>query len=240
MISLSTRFESFSTEHFALIGIFVIVLASVIAYGRIRGDNLRFRRGFAIVICCFTVPMQILQLTPADFSMGTSLPLQYCDLAWMLGVFALWTRNSWAFALTFFWGTTLTIQGVLTPSLGEQFPDPRYFMFWGMHFLTIWAAGYLAAIGERPTWKLYRFAVAVTAGWAVVVMVFNGLTDTNYGYLNRKPPGASLLDLLPGWPTYVIIEIAVIAAVWAGMTWAFERRPQRAKQPATELSDLRD
>ncbi|RNL64276.1 TIGR02206 family membrane protein [Nocardioides marmoriginsengisoli] len=234
MTLLSTRFESFSPEHFGLIGLFLAVFVGLVVYGRRRGDNPRFRRGFAIVIPCFTLPMQIQQLTPGEFGLGTSLPLQYCDLAWMLAVYALWTRAPWAFVLTFFWGLTLTLQGVITPSLGQEFPEPRYFMFWGMHFLTIWAAGYLTAIGDRPTWRLYRFTVVVTAAWAGVVMIFNALTDTNYGYLNRKPPGASLLDALPGWPAYVVIEIAIIAAVWAAMTWAFQTRPQRAKRTSTE------
>ncbi|MET3963513.1 putative integral membrane protein (TIGR02206 family) [Marmoricola sp. OAE513] len=227
MPPLSTRFQAFGTEHLLLLTLFVVVLVAVVAAGRSRGDDPRFRRGFAIAIPCFTLPMQIWQLLPSDFGLGTSLPLQYCDLAWAIAAYALWTRKPWAVALTYFWGLTLTVQGIVTPSLGEQFPDPRYFMFFGMHFLTVWAAGYLVATGNRPTWALYRFAVVVTAAWALVVMTFNGITGTNYGYLNRKPPGASALDLLPGWPAYVVIEIVVIAGVWALMTWPFVRRAER-------------
>ena len=221
----SGRFESFTLEHAVLVTLFLVVLVGLVVLGRTRGDDVRFRRGFALTIPCFTLPMQVIQLLPGEYDAGTSLPLQYCDLAWMLAIYALWTQAPWAFALTFFWGLTLTIQGIITPSLGEQFPEPRYFMFWGMHFLTVWAAAYLAAIGNRPTWRLYRFVVVVTAVWAAVVMVINALADTNYGYLNKKPPGTSLLDVLPGWPTYVAIEIAVIAAVWAAMTWAFNKAP---------------
>lgn len=217
------RFESFSAEHFGLIALCLAVFVVLVVLGRRQGDNLRFRRAFAIAIPCFTVPMQVLQLLPSDFGLGTSLPLQYCDLAWGTAVYALWTRSPWAFALTYFWGLTLTTQAILTPSLGERFPDPRYFMFWGMHFLTVWAAGYLLASGSRPTWPLYRMTVAVTAAWAALVMGFNGVTGTNYGYFNRKPQSASALDLLPGWPTYVVIEVAIVAAVWALMTWPFVR-----------------
>ena len=52
-------------------------------------------------------------------------------------------------------------------------------------------------------------------------ILFNAAAGTNYGYLNRKPDTASLLDLLPGWPAYVVLEIAVVAVVWALMTWPF-------------------
>jgi hypothetical integral membrane protein (TIGR02206 family) len=223
------RLHAFSAEHYLLLGLFLTVFVALVVIGRRHGDNERFRRVFAAAIPIFTVPMQVLQLLPGDFDLGTSLPLQYCDVAWALAAYALWTRKPWAIALTFFWGLTLTIQGIITPALAERFPDPRYFMFFGMHFLTVWAAGYLAATGGTPTWRLYRFAVLVTASWAVVVMVFNGLTGTNYGYLNAKPNSTSALDLLPGWPTYVVVEIAIITGAWALMTWPFNRsRPAAA------------
>lgn len=227
------RFQSFTPEHYLLIGIFGAVLGALIVLGRRRGDDVVFRRAFAIVILCFTVPMQVAQLMPNDFGLGTSLPLQYCDLAWAIAAWALWTRDPRAVALTYFWGTTLTIQAIITPSLGQTFPDPRYFMFWGMHFMTVWAAAYLMASGGRLTWKLYRFVVAVTAAWAAIVMVFNAIADTNYGYLNGKPASASLLDVLPGWPTYVVIEIAIIAGVWALMTLPFLDKHQERRRAAT-------
>lgn len=217
----ANRFQAFSTEHFVLIGLFLAVLVALVSIGRRHGDHPGFRRGFAIAIPVLTVPLQVLQLLPGDFDLGTSLPLQYCDLAWGVAAYALWTRKPWAAALTFFWGLTLTTQGIITPALAERFPDPRYFMFFAMHFLTVWAAGYLAATGATPTWRLYRFTVLVTACWAATVMTFNALTGTNYGYLNRKPSSASALDLLPAWPTYVVVEVVLVAAVWALMTWPF-------------------
>jgi len=64
-------------------------------------------------------------------------------------------------------------------------------------------------------------------------MTFNGVTGTNYGYLNRKPPGTSALDLLPDWPVYVLIEVVLVLSVWALITWAFTRSRDPAEaQPA--------
>jgi hypothetical integral membrane protein (TIGR02206 family) len=215
-------FEAFTPEHALLL---TLLLAGAVAMGRVglrqrvAGDPVRFRRRFAILIPVFTVPLQVLQLLPGDFTLGTSLPLQVCDLSWMVAVWALWTRDARAIALLYFWGLTLDVQAAITPSLEQTFPDPRYFLFWGMHFLTFWATVYVVCLCGGPSWRGYRFALAGTAVWAAVVMGFNGLTDTNYGYLAHKPDTASLLDLLGPWPLYVGAEIAVLAAGWALMTW---------------------
>jgi hypothetical integral membrane protein (TIGR02206 family) len=229
--TLTTRFEPFTGEHLALVVGFLGVCVGLALLGRVqRGTpaELRFRRGFALLIPCFTVPMQVLQLLPGDFDLETSLPLQLCDLAWIAAIVALWTRHWAATALLYYWGLTLTVQGILTPSLEQLFPDPRYFMFWGMHFFTVWAAVYLTFGVRVPvTWRSYRCAVACTAAWLVLVMAFNGLTGTNYGYLNRKPSVGTLLDLFGPWPGYVVVEVLLVTGVWALMTWPWVKAQGR-------------
>jgi hypothetical integral membrane protein (TIGR02206 family) len=224
---LVSRFQAFSLEHLGLVtGFLVVAVALAFAGHAHRGtpSEVWFRRGFALAIPCFTVPMQVLQLTPAEYDVGTSLPMQLCDLAWIAAVVALWTRHWTATALVYFWGLTLTVQGIITPSLQEPFPDPRYVMFWGMHFLTVWAAVYLTfGLRVSLTWRSYRVAVGSTLLWLATVMTFNAVTGTNYGYLNRKPTVGTLLDLFGPWPGYVVVEIAVVAGVWALMTWPWVR-----------------
>ncbi|MBO9523239.1 MAG: TIGR02206 family membrane protein [Nocardioidaceae bacterium] len=226
-VGLASRgFQSFSAEHLVILAVFALgVVAFAVAGVRLRGTEAgtRFTRAFAVTIPVFTVPFQVLQLLPGDFGLGTSLPLQICDLSWMVAVYALWTRDRLAVALLYFWGLTLTVQAIVTPSLDQTFPDPRWFMFWGMHLLTVWASVHLVAAVGGPDWAGFRFTVAVTAVWAVLVMVFNALTDTNYGYLNRKPDTASLLDVLGPWPLYVAVEVVILVAVWALMTWPWQR-----------------
>ena len=97
-------------------------------------------------------------------------------------------------------------------------------MFWVMHSLSGWAAAYLSFGLRVPvTLRTYRFAVGATLVWAVTVMTFNAATGTNYGYLNRKPSVGSLLDLFGPWPGYVVVEVLVVAGVWALMTWPWVR-----------------
>jgi hypothetical integral membrane protein (TIGR02206 family) len=155
-------------------------------------------------------------LEPGGFRLGTSLPLELCDLAEFTAVYALWTRGRRATSFTYYVALTLSIQAIVTPSLGESFPSPRFFGFWTLHFLVVWAAAYLTwGLGYRPTWPLYRLTCLALLVWAVVVFPLNGILDTNYGYLNRKPSSASLLDLLGPWPWYLVAGAAIILVGWA-------------------------
>lgn len=218
-LAATERFDAFTGEHYLLIGICLVGCVLVALWGRSHRDTDRelvLRRGFAVAVALVGLGMQAYQFTPGDFDIDTSLPLALCDMATIASVIALWTRGPRPAAFTYYVGLTLTIQGVLTPSLGESFPHPRYFGFWALHFLVIWAACYLTwGLGLRPTWRLYGFAVGATATWAAVVYLFNVVADTNYGYLNAKPSSASLLDLMGPWPVYVFVEIVVISVGWA-------------------------
>lgn len=233
MYVAADRFEAFTGQHFLILGLFLIGAVGIIGLGRGqrgRPSEEPTRRILAIGVVLAAVGVQIYQLLPDDWDVGTSLPLALCDFAWMTAAYALWTRSRWAAAMTYYWGLTLTIQGVITPSLGQTFPDPRFFGFWSLHLTVIWAALYLTfGLGLSPTWRGYRLTVAVTAVWAVVGYVFNVVADTNYGYLNDKPPSASILDLLGPWPVYVFAEIGIIIAAWALITWPWTAH-SRARQ----------
>ena len=226
-LATADRFESYGPSHLTVLAIFVLGVVLVIVGGRrLRGTSAEqpVRRTFAVAILAITVPLQILQLVPGEWNLQTSLPFQLCDLAWMFAVYALWTRNRLASTITYLWGITLTTQGMLTPDLASEFPEPRFLMFWAMHVLIVWASFFLVlGLGILPTWKTYRQTVAITLGWAVSAYVFNVIAGTNYGYLNRLPKNSSLLDYLGPWPLFVVLEIAIVAAVWALLTWPWAR-----------------
>lgn len=228
------RFESFGATHLALLALFAVGVWAVARWGRGHRDSPaepRGRRLLAAGVLLCAVPLQVYQLTPADWDRGTSLPLQLCDLAWVAAVIALLTRDWRASAFTYYVGLSITVQGVLTPSLAENFPDPRFFGFWGLHLLVVWSAVYLTwGLGIRPTLRSYWFTVAATACWAVAAYVFNLLAATNYGYLNRKPSSASLLDALGPWPWYVFAEIVIVFVGWyAVMTLPWLRADRRSQ-----------
>ncbi|KRB73941.1 hypothetical protein ASE01_18230 [Nocardioides sp. Root190] len=215
----------YGLTHLVPLGVFVVGLVLAVVLGRrhagVPGPT-RFSRTCAVLIPLATVPFQVIDLV-FNFDIDTTLPLHLCDLAWIAATWALWTHRPFPVALTYFWGLTLTIQGVLTPSLNEDLPHPRYFAFWALHLLVVWAAVYLVVgLRRSPRWSDFGAAVATTLTWAVATYTFNVLADTNYGYLLRKPR-SSVLDLLGPWPWYVAQEIAVVFLAWALLTWLAQR-----------------
>lgn len=224
---MAGTFEPYGISHAAAAAVGVVGAVAVVVLGHgIRGRPVEepVRRGFALLIPVFTVPLQVQQWLPGEFDLETSLPLQICDLSWLVAIHALWTRSRLTSALLYYWGLTLTVQAVVTPTLGKDFPSPAYVMFWGMHLLTIWAAIFLVfGLGLIPDWRGYRFTVVCTVAWLAMVMMFNAGTGTNYGYLARKPAVSSLLDLFGPWPLYVLVEAGILLAGWALITWPWVR-----------------
>ena len=225
----ANSFETFGISHLVMLVVFILGIWPVVVLGRrVRGTSqaLRVSRIYAGLIPCFTIPLQVIDFLPGNYDLQTTLPLQLCDFAWMAAVVALWTHRPTPVALTYYWGLALTTQALITPALNLDFPDPKFIAYWGMHLLIVWAAVFLTwGLGLHPTWRDYGRTVAITSAWAVTVFCFNVVVGTNYGFLNQKP-ATSILDLLGPWPLYVVVEIALVAGIWALMTWPWERSRQ--------------
>lgn len=210
----------------AMIAVVAVVL--VILGRRHRGTSTQWQlsRALAAVFAAILLFNEVYWLFFGQSEIKYSLPLQLCDLAAIAAVWALWSHSPTAFALTYFWGLTLTSQALLTPELaGPGFPSLRFLAFFGLHSLAVWAAIYLTwGVGLRPDWHSYQVAVLATICWGVVMFAFNQVIATNYGFLDTKPQVASLLNVLGPWPWYLLVEVVLGAAVWALITWPWVRQ----------------
>ena len=230
LASAQPEFSAYGPSHLVVLGLFAIGAALLVWIGRRQTESQAriFGRGLAVLILAAFIVALIYKLVRPDLE--TSVPLQLCDVAELTAAYALWSQRHWAFALTYYWCLVLSSQALITPDVGTpeegapDFPHHLFLTFFTLHVLVVWAAIYLTwGRRMRPRWRDYRFAVIVTLAWAVFTFTFNAITGTNYGYLNRKPPTASLLDVLGPWPVYLLVEIALVLVVWALMTWPWER-----------------
>lgn len=226
-------FVPYGPSHWAVLAFLTVVALGLVWLGRQLSEQsaTAIARGFAVVILGFQIPMLAYAARPSHWNVADSLPLHVCDLAWMTAAYALWTRQPWAFALTYYWGLTLTPQAMLTPALdAPDFPNIEFIRFWGQHCLVVSAAVFLTwGLGMRPNWRSFRIAVTATLIWGVLIVGFNSLTGANYGFLNAKPSNPSLLDLMGGWPWYLGVELIVGLVAWWLVTWPWTRRRHPAE-----------
>jgi hypothetical integral membrane protein (TIGR02206 family) len=221
----SPVFLPWGTSHVAVLTITVMGAVGLVELGR-RADARTVRvtgLALAAVLAAVTLGYQISAFDPAH--PWLTLPLQLSDLAPYAAAYAVISGRRWAFALTYYWGLTLSIQALLTPALGGgDFPAPSFLVFFTDHVLVVWIAVLLTwGMGRRPSWRDYRFALVATVVWAVPAQLVNALSGANYGYLDHKPETASLLDLLGPWPWYLLVEAALVVGIWALITLPWQR-----------------
>jgi hypothetical integral membrane protein (TIGR02206 family) len=243
LISAQREFSAYGPSHIVVLVLFAIGAAVLVWAGRTLTESQARVLGrvlAVLIVAAFIVALVYKLIRP---SFDTSVPLQLCDVAELMAAYALWSQRHWAFVLAYYWGLVLSSQALITPDVGTaaegapDFPHHLFDTFFALHVLVVWAAIYLTwGLGMRPTWRSYRFAIIVTLVWVAFTFTFNVITGTNYGYLNRKPPTASILDVLGPWPLYLVAEITIVLIVWALMTWPWERKRRGADENAREPS----
>ncbi len=237
LLATQREFSAYGPSHLVVLAIFAIGAALLVWIGRRQSESqarLLGRVLAVLILAAFSVALVYKLIRP---TMDGSVPLQLCDVAELTAAYALWSQRQWAFVLAYYWGLVLSSQALITPDIGTpeegapDFPSHLFITFFTLHVLVVWAAIYLTwGRRMRPTWRSYRFAIITTLVWAAITFTFNSITGTDYGYLNRKPPVASLLDVLGPWPVYLLTEVAIVLIVWALMTWPWQRTPRHADE----------
>lgn len=227
---------NFGAAHCAMLALLVVLVALCVpAARRIRGTDLEARVypwcGWALL--AWSIGWWIWAMLPANWNPGESLPFHYSDALRLITAMALITRRRFWLALLFYWGLTLNLQAVVTPSLNYYVtPSAEFVDYWSFHILVQLAAIVIVwGYGYRPAWRDFWWAYGFAVAWAVVAGVGNVISGGNYGFLTHKPPTASALNLMPEWPWYIPILLLLVGGVWALMTWQLARRGRNLGNP---------
>ncbi|WP_035770270.1 TIGR02206 family membrane protein [Arthrobacter castelli] len=241
MQTTAETFDAYGLLHWTMLAVTVIGAVLLVRFGRRRRATPKpavVARAMAILLLSVTLGFQVYWLMPQNFDLQQSLPLHLSDILRLVAAYALWTRRRWAVGITYYWGLTLNPQAMLTPDLSAQrLPVLEMTSYWSLHILVMWAVIYLTwGMGRYPRWSEYRFALLFTGVWAAVVFGINSAIGTNYGYLNAKPGGASLLDLMGEWPLYLLVALVLITVVWALITWPWSLIHRKVPSASRRIS----
>ncbi|MEM9992074.1 MAG: TIGR02206 family membrane protein [Bacteroidota bacterium] len=150
------------------------------------------------------------------FTYTTDLPLPLCNFMAFLLPLLTYTRSYRLYEVLYFWILAGTLQANITPDLANTFPHYTYFKYWIVHSGLVMMIIYIGiAYRMRPTWKSILRSYLWLQVFFVLMLLVNYLLGSNYNYLNAKPTTASILDLFPGWPYYVLVVQAIILPLMA-------------------------
>jgi len=213
------RFVPFSAMHgWALVaGAIGIVL--ILLLGKSGGRHERIARSILACLCLAAFGYTQAAgstLDGVDVDLDSALPLHLCDIAAIIGGFALLTGNRLLATLTYFWGLAATVQALATPAISVGFPHPAFIAFFVHHFAVVAAALYLPIVSgwrvDRPWWKAPLQVILWSNVYLALSMAVNSWLGTNFGFTARKPVNPSLLDHMGPWPVY-LLWMQVLAAV---------------------------
>jgi len=198
----------FGAAHIIALLTIVLLNLLLIWFGRHTSEKTRRTLAYVMagVLWANELSWHLWNAFTGQWTIQTMLPLHLCSLLVWTGALMLVTKNYAIYEFCYFLGIGGALQALLTPDLGIYgFPHFRFFQTYISHGLIITAALYMTVVvGSRPTWKsLLRVAMWMNV-YMVVVFVLNQLIGSNYLFIAHKPPTASLLDLLPSWPWYIL------------------------------------
>ncbi|MEA2219735.1 MAG: hypothetical protein QOJ35_2361 [Solirubrobacteraceae bacterium] len=207
----------FSPEHLAAIAATALAaaLATVLAR-RLAGGAantaieqrraVALTRALALLILAGFAVEQVTYAARGTWSARVNLPLQLSDAVTLVAIAALWRpRVGLQTELVYFWALSASLQAVLTPDLGETFPDVLFFTYFVTHAGAIVAACVLVfGLRKAPRTGAVLRVYGVTAAFALLAALGCVATGGNYMFLRSKPATGSALDALGPWPVYIV------------------------------------
>ena len=222
------NFVLFGAAHLAVLALAVAipVVLALAARKTPRGDGF-IRVALAALLAGGWLCWYALFAARHWLTLGNGLPLNLCDWAAVAMIVALLTRRQLAYELGYFWGLGGTLQGLITPDIAYDFPDPQFVFFSIGHAGIIASLLYLSFTGLRPVPASLPRVIAATLGYALVAGVADFALGVDYGFLATKPSNASLIDFLSPWPWYIpeLVVIGILsllvyyAPFWARDAW---------------------
>jgi hypothetical integral membrane protein (TIGR02206 family) len=207
-------FRSWGFEHCTVLVVGIALSVYLLANAHKWGPEKS--RAIALSICAIMIFWQLfkpfVRLQLGNFSKTHDLPLHLCNIVPFGLLLAYFIKNRTVWAVLFFWIILGCSQSLITPTLTETLPHYDAIRYWVVHFGIV----ALSLFGFKGMqWKLHKSDIIYSAIYLNALGLFmyfvNNVLDSNYMFMNGKPPGKTFYSLLPEWPYYFIALELVLA-----------------------------
>ncbi len=208
-------FELFGAGHLLVLSIlFFLCLGVVYGLPKTTPENhRRFRRTLGWTLILSELSWQIWNVVYGTWSVDIMLPLHLCGITGYLAMYTLLSDDFRFYEFIYLLGVGGAFQTVMTPDAGIYgLPHFRAIQTFVGHGGIILAGLYLVVVEKKhPTLRSIWRVFWIGNVYMVAVFFINLALGSNYMFVMHKPETASLLDILPAWPWYIIpVELLAI------------------------------
>ncbi|MTH51938.1 TIGR02206 family membrane protein [Bacillus mangrovi] len=232
-------FAMFEASHTAVLGIlFILVFLMYLFRKKLQQRNLKvYERALAVSLIVTELLYHVWLIVNSNWSVNHALPLELCNISFIMAVLLLLTGNRLIYEILLFIGLLGASQALLTPVLEIGFPHFRFFHFFYTHVWIFAVPLYYTWVkGYRPTfhsvWKMVLFLNILLPA----VLGVNFVTGGNYMFLAHKPSSGSLLDLLGPYPWYILSLEAIAAGMGLVLWLVFREKTTDLKEEKVRVS----
>ncbi len=212
-------FQLFDLYHLAALGVILLIILTLALTRHKMTEKQKesIRDTMAAILIVNEIAWHLWAFFYSEWSSQKMLPLHVCSILVWLSAWMLIKKSYRIYEFAYFLGIGGALQALLTPDAGIYgFPHFRFFQTFVSHGFIIIATLYMTLVEEmRPKWLSLLRVLVITNIYMVAVYFINSAIGSNYLYLNHKPPTASLLDMLPDWPIYLLYMegIGILTAI---------------------------
>lgn len=209
----NSDFTPFSLQHLLVVFCCFTLGKLLITWAKKQSIKKQDRIGniFAFSISLMVVFGTYINVIKDGYHAETDLPLHLCNFMALLLPFISVSKKHIYYEVLLFLILAGTMHSLITPT-EYSFLNFAFFRYWYVHAGLIAFMMYATFVYKmRPTLKSVFKAFIGMQAYMLLMFVVNSFLGSNYFYTNRKPNGATLLDVFGDWPNYIfIVELIVI------------------------------
>ena len=189
----------------------VLCISAVWVYSKSSEEiKMVFLQTTSYLVIFNEIAFQMYMIYYGIWSYKTSLPLEMCYISALLVPLYTKYKNSQPLKNWFFFaGFGGSLFAFINTNLSETeqiYVSIHYFF---AHGLVIFVMLSLVADGYRPSWNDYFNAIKMTTFLVIIIVCINLVLNSNYMFTFKKPSGTNFTILMPEWPLYFIMMLAI-------------------------------
>ena len=226
-----STFRLFGAAHLAALALTALAAVALVALVRRRpGARTPVRLLLAALLVGATGGFLAAAARQWRLTVWDVLPLHLCDFLILVAVVALLTPWRAAAELLWYWALSGTLLAMVTPDLGETWPDWRFVTYFLLHGGVVVSAFVVTlGLGRQPRhgapWRVWAFTNLYAAVAGIVDFTFR----KNFLYLRFKPGAETILDAFGPWPVYILVVDALALVLFLVLDLPFARARRRLR-----------